>query len=271
MSNRPREDNVIYANFGAKTRVRSASETGGPTSGDVQAPAYSPPAMRVFNAAVRQTDVGRTKRGRDYALEGHVVNFAVHSGGAHAAVVGSQNEPFSVSMQLPWRSRQDISAAVATLVRDPGAVGRMRKGEFSDVMLSALICNAPEEVRFDCDCPDNAIVCKHGVALAVHAAGLIDADPGMILRMRGLTYQELEQRKQDEASHVALENSAPGSEYFWSGRPLPPLPRPRVAPMIEDSDLHLLQRAMQSVSFTNIDQLRAVSDIEDLYHELTRE
>lgn len=271
MSNRPQEDNVIYANFGAKTRVSSASETGGSVSAPEPGPSFSPPAMRVFNAAVRQTDVGRTKRGRDYAVGGHVIDFAIHSGGAHASVIGSQNEPFVVSMQLPWRSQQDVSGAVATLVRDPGAVAKMRTGDFNDAMLDALICHSPEEVRFACDCPDAAVVCKHGVALAMRAAALIDADPSIILQMRGLSYQELEQRKLQEASNIARENSAPGSEYFWSGRPLPQLPHPRVAPMIEDSDVHLLHQAMQSVSFTNIDQLRAVSDIEDLYHELTRE
>ena len=39
--------------------------------------------------------------------------------------------------------------------------------------------------------------------------------------------------------------------------------------MIDDSDTGLLHRAMQTVSFTNIDQLRAVSDITELYDDLT--
>ena len=59
-------------------------------------------------------------------------------------------------------------------------------------------------------------------------------------------------------------------DSFWDGHDLPDLPHPKIAPMIEDSDIHLLHRAMQSVSFTNIDQLRAVADIEDLYDDLTR-
>ena len=41
--------------------------------------------------------------------------------------------------------------------------------------------------------------------------------------------------------------------------------------MIEDSDMDLLHRAMQTVSFTNIDQLRAVADIEDLYDLLVND
>lgn len=75
----------------------------------------------------------------------------------------------------------------------------------------------------------------------------------------------------NRAVSVAKENSEEGSEYFWDGREMPRLPEPKLAPMIEDSDIDMLHRAMQSVSFTNIDQLRAVADIEDLYEELTRQ
>ena len=38
---------------------------------------------------------------------------------------------------------------------------------------------------------------------------------------------------------------------------------------IDDSDPDLLRKAMRSVSHTNLDLLRAVSDIEDLYYHLT--
>ena len=84
-----------------------------------------------------------------------------------------------------------------------------------------------------------------------------------------ISLTQLEDRKRFESENSLRENSAPGSEYFWSGRELPALPNPRLAPMIEDSDIDLLHSAMQTVSFTNIDQLRAVSDIEDLYHMLS--
>ena len=102
------------------------------------------------------------------------------------------------------------------------------------------------------------------------AAALIDADPTIVLTMRGVTLSSLEDRKRRAAQDLARENAEPGSRYFWAGRKLPELPRPKVAPMIEDSDIDLLHSAMQTVSFTNIDQLRAVSDIEDLYDALTR-
>lgn len=269
MTKRPREDNVIYANFGARTRVSSPAETGAQTSEPSRVNRLSAPAMRIFNAAVRQTDVARAKRGRTYADGGHVLGLTAVTNGMHADVVGSQNEPFRTTLVLPHRSREDIETAIGSLVREAGSLERLRAGELNDDVLDILLCSSPDEVRFYCDCPDNAQVCKHAVALAQCAAELIDDDPSLILSMRGITLNALEDRKRRESHNMALENSAPGSPYFWDGHDLPDLPHPKIAPMIEDSDIHLLHRAMQSVSFTNIDQLRAVADIEDLYDDLT--
>lgn len=270
MTKRPSEDNVIYANFGARTRVSSAEETGAQTQEPSGVQGLSAPAMRIFNAAVRQTDVGRAKRGRAYADGGHVLSLTATSGGMHADIAGSQNEPFHVSFVLPHRSRTDIEQALDALVREAGSIERFRAGQISDEVLDILLCSSPDEIRFWCDCPDNARVCKHAVAIAQRGAGLIDTDPSLILSMRGVTLSALEDRKRRESHSMARENSAPGSPYFWPGHELPDLPRPKIAPMIEDSDIDLLHRAMQTVSFTNIDQLRAVADIEDLYDDLTR-
>ncbi|WP_151549085.1 MULTISPECIES: SWIM zinc finger family protein [Corynebacterium] len=56
---------------------------------------------------------------------------------------------------------------------------------------------------------------------------------------------------------------------FWQGGQLPPLPDPKVEPALDDSDLSLLHIAMRSVSYTSIDELRAITDIEDMYYFLT--
>ncbi len=270
MGKRPQEDNVIYANFGARTRVSSAAETGQAEPAPSGASALSAPAMRLFNAALRQTDVGRAKRGRAYADGGNVLSVTPRARGVSAEVIGSQNEPFNVSISLPHRDDAELDKAVQELVREAGSIAKMRAGQLPNSVLDLLICSSPDEVRFFCDCPDPATVCKHAVAVAQRTAALIDADPSVILTMRGITYSALEDRKRREAHSLAKENSAPGSPYFWQGHDMPDLPRPKVSPMIEDSDLDLLHRAMQAVSFTNIDQLRAVADIEDLYDELTR-
>lgn len=266
---RPREGNVIYANFGARRRVSTPEEATGVDT--PPAPAYSPAAMRVFNAAVRQTDPPRTKRGHQYAAGGNVLDITPRRDGIDGHVAGSQNEPFTVSLQLPRRTSGQVEAAIDIMARRANSVGRARVGDFDDDVLDILLTPDPTSVTFRCTCPDSAPVCKHAVAVAEKAAELIDASPAVVLALRGLTMSAFEQGVRRRAAVVARENSEAGSEFFWDGRSLPDLPNPKVAPMIEDSDIDMLHRAMQSVSFTNIDQLRAVADIEDLYDDLTRE
>lgn len=267
---RPSEDNVIYANFGARKRVATAAETGGPQTVSPTV-SKSQAAMRVLNAAVRRTDIGRAKRGHQYAQQGHVTDLRVRPGGMEASVVGSQNEPFYTGFTLPLRTPQELRLAMSEMARSASASKRARAGEFPDSVLDVLLAATPEEFKFFCDCPDNADVCKHAVALAEEAAKQIDADPGTVFAIRSLSMAVFEDSVRDSAQITAKENASAGSEYFWSGRELPALPTPKIAPMIDDSDSDLLRHAMETVSFTNIDLLHAVSDIEDLYDMLVEE
>lgn len=268
MSKRPSTDNVIYANFGARKRVTSPEETG-------QAPApsasMSPAAMRVLNAALRQTDVGRATRGHKYAAGGHVMGLQVRTGVIEAGVVGSQNQPFAVAIVLPQRTRRELQAALGDAASTAGMAKLIASGDFTDELLDVLLAPSPEEFRFFCDCPDSATVCKHGVALAEVAAKRIDTDPTTLLDLRNLSVAAIEETLRRSAHDVARQNAEPGSEYFWAGRDLPKPPAPKVAPMIDDSDTDLLRHALETVSFTNIDLLNAVRDIEDLYDLMTDE
>ncbi|UIZ92932.1 hypothetical protein JZY91_04095 [Corynebacterium sp. CNCTC7651] len=261
------EDNVIYANFGAKRRVYTAAETGLPQI-EVTAASLSPAAMRILNAAVRQTDVARAKRGHAYAAHGHVMDLRFRTGGVEGRVAGSQNEPFVAGLLLPRRTPEELRAAVRELALMPGGQVRADRGDFPDPFLDVMLGAKANEVHFYCDCPDSSRVCKHAVALAEVVAGRVDKQPSLVFAMRDLNSRVVEETLRRGAHALAAENAEKGSPYFWSGRDLPELPNPKVAPMIDDSDLQLLRTAMGTVSFTNIDQMFAVSDIEKLYDML---
>ncbi|WKD57857.1 hypothetical protein CAPI_06585 [Corynebacterium capitovis DSM 44611] len=272
-ASRPTEDNVIWANFWARRRVASAEEAAAESLEETPAPPperYNPAAMRLLNAALRQTDAGRAKRGRQYVADGRVLSVTPRSAGFDGTVAGTQNDPFDVTISLPRRSFKDVDVALELMARRSGSVQRAREGDLDEDVMAILIAHDPSDVRFYCSCPDSAPVCKHACAVALKAAELIDADPAVVFALRNLSLTTLELRVRGQAEAAARDNAAEGSEFFWEGRELPALPRPKVAPMIEDSDMDLLHQAMQTVSFTNIDQMRAVADLEDLYDELTR-
>lgn len=113
-------------------------------------------------------------------------------------------------------------------------------------------------------------MCKHEVAVLEKLAAKIDADPLALFTFRGLDLTTLEHAVMAQAKETSRESET-DPELFWTGRQLPDLPTPRVSPALDDSDLDLLHKAMRAISYTNVDQLRAVSDIEDLYDHLCRD
>lgn len=272
------DDNVIYANFGTRKRVTTADEVNRVSRRDRGGTVLNAAATRIWRIIERATDAGRITRGRQYARAGHVVGLDVRVGAVHGRVAGSQNEPFSVLLQLPYRDKDELGEVSAALARSPGSMSRAREGNLSDTVLDILYAPTGEDMRFSCTCPDGERVCKHVVAVADRLAARVDADPSVIFALRGLDFSQLEElvmaeahkASQDAFNPYSLDSQEERNELFWSGRSLPELPRPKVAPALDDSDMDLLRKAMRAVSHTNIDLLRAVSDIEDLYHELTR-
>ncbi|SQG64458.1 Uncharacterised protein [Corynebacterium renale] len=308
-------DNVIYADFGKRTRVpkppapeqRDSREVAGEqgdgeetpnlrqvkTSRDVYSGVdfarlvaagkvkpnerkqqrgritFQPAGERLFNLVTSQTDQGRIGRGRSYAADGRVLGLQILLGRIEAQVAGSQNEPFHVALNLPYRDASDIERITRTIAELPNGLARAEHGELPPELLDLLLGDEATDVTTACDCPDPTIVCKHAVAVADVAAQRMSTDPHVVFSLRGLDISQLEESLTRAAESIGQEAAASRGERFWAGRPFPSLPNPKVSPAIEESDIDLLHKAMRLVSYTSVEQLRAVADIEELYDVLT--
>ncbi len=270
------DGNVTYVNFGARKKVSTPEEV---LRVDHASSVLNPAATRLVAAMSRNVDSGRLSRGRDYARSGNVVSLEVRNGAAHGRVAGSQNEPFAVLIRLPYRSNDQLGQVAEIMARTPNALRNSRSGEVPEEVLDLLLGDAPSDISFSCNCPDAAPVCKHIVAVVEKLAAQMDADGSVVFALRGLSFAALEQVMIAKARDAAQDAFSPDSglsteernELFWSGRNLPDLPEPKVAPAIDDSDRDLLRKALRAVCHTNIELLRAVSDVEELYEYLTRD
>ena len=81
----------------------------------------------------------------------------------------------------------------------------------------------------------------------------------------------IEKSLQREA-HAKADSAAQTNDgNFWGDKTaLPQLPNTKIASALDDSDLDALHKAMRSISYTAIDELRAVADIEEMYDFLTQ-
>lgn len=264
MNVRARKDNVIYANFGSKTRVDTP-----PPARKRREVAESHQQGFLRDIYHSTADSGRISRGKAYARNGNVIGLDVQRDRIVGTVAGSQLEPFHVDIVFPHRDSSDIGNITSKLLSAPGRLEAARQGRLTPDMVATLLADAPTDVRIMCDCPDHSPCCKHAVAVLESFAEKIAGQPALLFELRGLNFAQLERSMQEQArAHV--EAAPVTSASFWEGGELPPLPNPKVAPAIDDADEDLLHKAMRTVSYTSADELRATSDLEDLYDFLTR-
>lgn len=259
---------------------------------------HSTAADWLTDLAFTQSDNGRMSRGRSYYQGGHVMNLEFVPGSITAKVIGSQPQPFSVAIMFPPRTDPQLARLPDLISQLDGGIQAVRSGQFSPDMLKILFGGHPYKARYYCDCPDKAKVCKHIVATMMAAADRVAADPGLVFQLRGLNLADMRLPKQStkpagSAGSVPAtpETSAPAgsagaakkaeapspeaiaaaTDRFWNGGPLPEIPQLKTQSALADSDEELLHKAMRTISYTSVDELCAVSDIEDLYYNLTHE
>ncbi|WP_314535069.1 hypothetical protein [uncultured Corynebacterium sp.] len=248
--------------------------------------------------AFAQADSGRMSRGRGYYQGGHVINMEFVPGSITAKVIGSQPQPFSVAVMFPPRTDPQLARLPDLISQLDGGIQAVRSGQFSPDMLKILFGGHPYKARYYCDCPDKAKVCKHIVATMMAAADRVATDPGLVFQLRGLNLADMRLPKQStksagsagsvpptpktSASAGSAESAkraeapspeaiAAATDRFWNGGPLPEIPQLKTQSALADSDEQLLHKAMRTISYTSVDELCAVSDIEDLYYNLTHE
>jgi hypothetical protein len=237
-------------------------------------------------------------RGRGYYQGGHVMNLEFVPGSITAKVIGSQPQPFSVAIMFPPRTDPQLARLPDLISQLDGGIQAVRSGQFSPDMLKILFGGHPYKARYYCDCPDKAKVCKHIVATMMAAADRVAADPGLVFQLRGLNLADVRLPKQSmkpvgsagsvpatpetsasagsagaakKAEAPSPEAIAAATDRFWNGGPLPEIPQLKTQSALADSDEELLHKAMRTISYTSVDELCAVSDIEDLYYNLTHE
>lgn len=303
----PQVGNVIYVNFGARDYTPVA---GRDTFTDPDASSHKPrrkttraratvkrtrstAADWLTDLAFTQSDNGRMSRGRGYYQGGHVMNLEFVPGSITAKVIGSQPQPFSVAIMFPPRTDPQLARLPDLISQLDGGIQAVRSGQFSPDMLKILFGGHPYKARYYCDCPDKAKVCKHIVATMMAAADRVAADPGLVFQLRGLNLADMRlpkpagsagaepetsvpagasgARQKPQAEAPSPEAIAAATDRFWNGGPLPEIPQLKTQSALADSDEELLHKAMRTISYTSVDELCAVSDIEDLYYNLTHE
>ncbi|WP_416986232.1 SWIM zinc finger family protein [Streptomyces sp. T028] len=185
-------------------------------------------------------DVKRLARGRGYAQQGNVDAITVTPGLVLAYVQGSRPRPYRVQVRLRTLGEEDWERFLDAAVDSPAHIAALLDKEMPESLADCGVPLLPGPGDLDphCSCPDRAHPCKHAAALCYQTARLLDADPFVLLLLRGRGERELldalSRRNATRAARAAQDQEPaplPGVRASEAVTPrpmrqLPPLPAP---------------------------------------------
>ncbi|MFD5944979.1 SWIM zinc finger family protein [Streptomyces collinus] len=186
-------------------------------------------------------DVKRLERGRGYAGQGHVDAITVTPGLVLAYVQGSRPRPYRVQVRLRTLDDTDWDRFLDAATDRPGHIAALLDKEMPQSLAECGVplLPGPGDLEPRCSCPDRGHPCKHAAALCYQTARLLDADPFVLLLLRGRGERELldalSRLSATRAARAARDKGPaplPGvrAAEVLASSPLPPLPAPLPPP-----------------------------------------
>ncbi|AWT46268.1 MULTISPECIES: SWIM zinc finger family protein [Streptomyces] len=186
-------------------------------------------------------DAKRLARGRGYAEQGNVDAITVTPGLVLAYVQGSRPRPYRVQVRLRTLGDADWARFLDAAAERPGHIAALLDKEMPHSLAECGVplLPGPGDLEPHCSCPDRGHPCKHAAALCYQTARLLDADPFVLLLLRGRGERELldalSRLSATRAARAAQEREPaplPGirAAQALAPRQLPPLPPPLPVP-----------------------------------------
>lgn len=139
---------------------------------------------------------GDLRRGRAMARSGAVGGISL-TAGRMVAAVAEEHGLFTVDARLPVLEAEGLAALVEVVAAEAGRIGSLLAGDLPH----ALVEHADEagvellpfgtELETTCTCVGWLDPCPHALAVLSQVAWLVDADPLVLLHLRGLPRDEL--------------------------------------------------------------------------------
>jgi len=137
----------------------------------------------------------RLPRGRTYVRNGSVCHLEINKGYIRALVSGSSLYNIKISIT-------PLAAARWTIIKKccAGQIGsllELLQGKLSREVMQIVtdpkkgLFPSPGAIKFDCDCPDWATMCKHISAVLYGIGARLDQQPELLFVLRGVDHSDL--------------------------------------------------------------------------------
>jgi uncharacterized Zn finger protein len=139
----------------------------------------------------------RIGRGRSYLRHGAVLDLQIEPNRITAIVAGSRSQPYTVQIRI-----KEIAKGTWLKIRQKcegklDSLQELLAGRFPEDLQDIFTAKgeglfpSPQEIEFDCSCPDWASMCKHVAATLYGIGARLDEDPELFFRLRNAKIKDL--------------------------------------------------------------------------------
>ena len=153
----------------------------------------------------------RIGRGRTYVRAGRVLDLQISPGLVKALVAGTEN--YEVEIAIKPLDKEKWQLIVDAAGRQIASLEELAEGKFPKTladlftMHEAGLFPSPEEISFDCSCPDWAVMCKHVAATLYGIGNRLDDDPTLFFKLRDIDFELLLKKSVESKLTSMLENA----------------------------------------------------------------
>jgi len=155
----------------------------------------------------------RIERGRTYVRNGFVLDLRIYPESVTAKVAGSGRDPYNVKISIDALSKAKWTKITEICGRSIANIDQLVQGKFPKELELLFtqkgegLFPSPKEIKFSCDCPDWAYMCKHVAAVLYGVGARLDDDPLLFFTLRNIEIEALIKKSIEEKMENMLKNS----------------------------------------------------------------
>jgi uncharacterized Zn finger protein len=137
----------------------------------------------------------RLPRGRTYVRNGSVCHLEINTGKVVAMVMGS--DLYHITITIKELQKEKWEKVKKSCTGKIGSLIELLQGKLSAGVMEIVTNDSeglfpdPKEMRFRCDCPDWARMCKHIAAVIYGVGARLDEQPELLFVLRGVDHNDL--------------------------------------------------------------------------------
>ncbi len=155
----------------------------------------------------------RIGRGRSYVRHGAVLDLQISAGQVNSLVQGSRAKPYSVTIKIKGITKAIWKTMKAACAGKLDSLPELLRGKFPKALGEVFTAQgrglfpSPQEIDFDCSCPDWAYMCKHVAATLYGIGTRLDDNAGLFFKLRKVKIDDLIQQTLKDQSYKLLEKA----------------------------------------------------------------